>query len=411
MHRGASIMTVWNRVVALAALGCMIGVTASAAEPRLVVTNDGPELGETPTITRLDHPLAAGSYVLYASPDAPPPGASVRAEVFVDEGITYLAAIFPGVHRGKATYRVVSSGTKTGPSVGFQTEGRDVRIVLEREPFTTYRPDTGPKPILFPLIGPTGTKYTRSFPMETVPGEDVDHPHQKSFWFTYGSVNGIDFWAELPGHGSIRETSRPVSHGGDVVGVLKTTDDWLGPDGKKQLEDSRVLHVFNAETARILDYDVTLTASDGPVTFGDTKEGMFGVRVATSMDVKKGKPGGKIVNAEGLIDAATWGKKSPWVDYSGPVRSQTVGIAILDHPGNFGYPTPWHVREYGLFAANPFGKHEFGLSPKAEPTVMEAGKSLHFRYRVILHAGDAAAYPVGKAFEAFARPPKIEIEK
>ncbi len=155
---------------------------------------------------------------------------------------------------------------------------------------------------------------------------------------------------------------------------------------------------------------MTLTASDGPVTFGDTKEGMFGVRVATSMDVKKGKPGGRIVNAKGLTDAATWGKKSPWIDYSGPVEGKTVGIAILDHPGNFGYPTPWHVREYGLFAANPFGKHEFGLSPKAEPTVLEAGKSLHFRYRVILHEGDANAYPVGKAYEAFAKPPIVEIE-
>ena len=37
----------------------------------------------------------------------------------------------------------------------------------------------------------------------------------------------------------------------------------------------------------------------------------------------------------------------------------TVTIAIFDHPGNPGYPTYWHARGYGLFAANPLGRHIF----------------------------------------------------
>ena len=118
-------------------------------------------------------------------------------------------------------------------------------------------------------------------------------------------------------------------------------------------------------TMRVIDFEITLKATHGPVTFGDTKEGMFGLRVASSMDVNK-KQGGRITNAEGLTDDQAWGKASPWVDYTGPVQGKTVGIAILNHPRSFRYPTTWHVRTYGLFAANPFGWHDFGLGKSGE---------------------------------------------
>ena len=78
---------------------------------------------------------------------------------------------------------------------------------------------------------------------------------------------------------------------------------------------------------------------------------MFGLRVATSMDVTS-KKGGKIINAEGIENTPAWGKPSPWVDYTGPVGGKTVGVAIFNHPSSFRYPTTWHVRDYGLFAAN-----------------------------------------------------------
>ena len=129
-----------------------------------------------------------------------------------------------------------------------------------------------------------------------------------------------------------------------------------------------MLTFYRTEGSRIIDFEITLKATDGPVTFGDTKEGMFGLRVASSMDVNK-KKGGKITNAEGLTDDQAWGKASPWVDYTGPVEGKTVGIAILNHPRSFRYPTTWHVRTYGLFAANPFGWHDFGLGEVGEYTL------------------------------------------
>ena len=227
------------------------------------------------------------------------------------------------------------------------------------------------------------------------------------------SVNGVDFWASdplnppKPNYGTIRETARKALISGPAVGLLRTTDDWLGPGGKKVCEDERIVRVYDTASSRVFDFDVTLKATNGPVTFGDTKEGMFGLRVASSMDVKS-KPGGKITNADGITDDAAWGKASPWVDYTGPVEGKTVGVAILNHPDSFRYPTTWHVRTYGLFAANPFGWHDFGMKQSGE-YVLPEGEVLRFRYRVILHPGDTASAHLPEQFTAYATPPKVSL--
>jgi hypothetical protein len=156
-------------------------------------------------------------------------------------------------------------------------------------------------------------------------------------------------------------------------------------------------------TTRQIDFDITLTAKPGAVTFGDTKEGCFGVRVASTIKVDA-KLGGEIVNAEGLKDKEAWGKRSPWVDYHGPVAGQQVGIAILNHPSSFRYPTYWHVRTYGLFAANPFGVSDFtGQKSATGEYVLPQGQSISLRYRVLLHKGDEKAAGVAAAFADYAK--------
>lgn len=286
--------------------------------------------------------------------------------------------------------------------------GRRVEVRVDGKLVTEYIPDDGPKPYYFPVIGPSGGAMTRSFPMKKVEGEKLDHPHHRSLWFTHGSVNKVDFWSEAAGHGRIAETSQLIVAQGGGVGVIRTTDDWVGPDGKKVCEDEREFRVYATRKNRIIDFDITLKATAGPVTFGDTKEGMFGLRVASSMDVTA-KKGGKIVNAEGIEDTKAWGKPSPWVDYTGPVGGKTVGVAILNHPSSFRSPTTWHVRDYGLFAANPFGYHDFGQKTSGE-YVLPAGESIRFRYRVILHDGDTASADLPGAFKAYEAPPKATVE-
>jgi hypothetical protein len=374
-----------------------------------IVTFSPPLLaGEVPIVVPYGGNANAGAYRLVAGQRDP-----LAAQVFEQGGKRYLAVIVPdGEKRSELAGPLAALNSSTG-GVMLKSEGDRVRVTLNGDALLTeYRAADGPKPYFWPLIGPAGKPVTRAFPMDKVEGEDTDHNHQRSFWFTHGNVNDVDFWASdplnrpSPNFGSIKETSRAVASG-PVVGVLKTTDDWLGPDGKRICQDERVVRFYNTTDTRIIDFDITIKATDGPVTFKDTKEGMFGLRVASSMDVKN-KQGGKITNAEGITDTAAWGKASPWVDYTGPVDGQIVGIAILNHPSSFRYPTTWHVRDYGLFAANPFGWHDFGMGKSGEHTIPK-GESITFRYRVLVHPGDTSAAHVADAFRAYADPIAVKV--
>jgi Methane oxygenase PmoA len=385
-----------------------LAVTASAANAdrwQLSVRTAKPGAGDLPILVEVSPSLPLGDYVLEI-PGAQEP---ITAQVFGDPVKRWLGSVLPSVPaRGAYWLRPLAPSDRSVP-VGFrlQPSGPNIAIALDGRLFSEYRTDVGAKPFLYPLIGPTGNSYTRAYPMETLAGEDHDHPHQRSFWFTHGKVNGIDFWSEQEVHGTIKETARKSIVWGPTLGRLCTSDDWNGPDGRKVCEDERVLTFYKVRNARVIDFEIVLKATAGPVAFGDTKEGMFGLRVASSMDVDK-KRGGRITNAEGLVDSQAWGKASPWVDYSGPVNGRTVGIAILNHPRSFRYPTTWHVRTYGLFAANPFGWHDFGLSTPGDYT-LPAGNQLWFAYRVILHDGDASSAQIADAFDRYSKPPTIDV--
>ncbi|MGH7139950.1 MAG: PmoA family protein, partial [Pirellulales bacterium] len=237
--------------------------------------------------------------------------------------------------------------------VALKRQDQDIRVEIDGKPFTVYLTKTGPKPILWPVIGPTGAEMTRDFPMKDVPGEKHDHPHQRSIWFTHGDVNGVDFWSETEGHGSIAHREYLRLQEADDYALITTKNDWLDKAGKRVLQDFRDLTFRVGENWRSIDFDITLHASDGPVKFGDTKEGSMGIRIPTVMDVNS-QQGGHIINSEGQTDKEAWGKPASWVDYHGKVDGQAVGIAFLNHPESFRYPTRWHVRDYGLFAATPF---------------------------------------------------------
>jgi hypothetical protein len=275
-----------------------------------------------------------------------------------------------------------------------------VTIKVGEQLFAEYLTRSGAKPVVWPILGPTGKAMTRAYPMESVPGEKRDHIHQRSLWFTHGEVNGVDFWSENDKHGTT-EHREFVKVAGGPTATIVTRNDWLGSDGQKILQDERTL-VFGADDAvRWIDFGIVLSPTEKAVEFGDTKEGTFGVRVPTSMDVDS-KQGGKIVNSRGDSDAKAWSKEAEWVDYHGPVDGEQLGIAILNHPSSYAFPTRWHVRTYGLFAANPFAGKGFELE-KSGGYRLEPGKSLTLRYRVILHRGDEQAAGIQKRFEEYAQ--------
>jgi hypothetical protein len=298
-----------------------------------------------------------------------------------------------------------------------------VRVEVGGKLFTEYIFKGGPKPYLYPVLAADGTELMRHFPMKGkggVPGEVEDHPHHRSLWFTHGNVNGVDFWAESDFNRQGKIVNESVEQNvKDGVGTIRSRNKWVGPDGKVHLTDETTIRFKGVPDGRYIDYEVTLKApADRPVTFGDTKEGSMAIRLPLWMtpthkqgkSVHEGK--GVIVNAEGIRETDsskkknddTWGKKSTWVDYHAPKDGKTYGVAMFDHPSNPRHPTWWHVRSYALFAANPFGKHDFeGLSDaKAGDFTIEAGKSATFRWRFYFHMGDEKAGKVAEHYKQYA---------
>lgn len=300
--------------------------------------------------------------------------------------------VIPGI--ALALFVCPLSSPAAGSSAGVRiTQQPDrLRVEIDGQLFTEYFFKDVPRPYFYPLIGPGGAPMTRNWPMKTTPDEEHDHPHHRSLWFAHGEVNGHDFWSEAKNFGKIVHQGFGEIKSGKDGGSIESSNQWVAADGTVVCTDDRIMRFQNVGPAgeRSIDFEVTLRATGSDVTFGDTKEGTMAIRLAETMRLK-GKVGhGHIINGEGVADEATWGKRAPWCDYYGPVGDKIVGIAIFDHPKNPRHPTWWHVRDYGLFAANPFGKHDFEKLPDkhAGNFVIPAGKSATFRYRIYLHSGD-----------------------
>jgi len=289
------------------------------------------------------------------------------------------------------------SGIELQPAVG------KVAVAIGGEPFTEHVSEGYSRPFLYPLLGPGGARMTRHWPMEDAPNEEHDHPHHKSFWWGHGDMNGVDFWAEGKESGKVVQQSITHKTRGRHA-EIKTRNQYVAKDGRVICTDERTLRFYphQADGARQFDFEITVHADHGELKFGDTKEGTLAVRLAETMRLK-GKVGqGRIVNSEGLRDGETWGKRAKWVDYHGPVDGRTVGVAIFDHPANPRHPTWWHVRDYGLFAANPFGIHDFEKKPAGTGDIrVPAGGKITFKYRLLLHAGDELAGKVSERYEKY----------
>jgi len=310
---------------------------------------------------------------------------------------------------------------------------RRVDVTVDGQPFTSYVwPERVSKPVLYPIRTARGTLVTRGFPLDPRPGERVDHPHQVGFWLTYGDLDGVDFWgnseaippAERAKMGTIRHREVVAARGGAGKGELEVKAEWVAPGPKVVLEES-TRFVFHADAAtRAIDRLTTLTARGGTSTFRDTKEGMLGIRVARALEQPtdqpevftdaSGKPttvpvldnkgvAGLYTSSEGLKGDAVWGTRARWMALSGRVGDEDVVLLILDHPRNPGYPTYWHARGYGLFAANPFGPKAYsnGKDPE-QPYSLPAGQSAVLRYRLAILPGPFSAEKAEAAWKEFA---------
>lgn len=297
-----------------------------------------------------------------------------------------------------------AQATADSPAGGVRLTEHGDRITVEIDGnlFTEYRFKEPQRPLFYPVIGPTGAPVVRHWPMQDGgPDEARDHVHHKSLWYTHGAINGVDFWAD--GKGRIVHDRFTEVSSGPEVGVIASRNEWIAPDGRIVCTDTRTHRFYNTPDARIMDFEVTIHASHGQVTMGDTKEGSMAIRLAPTLQVRGKVAKGRIINSEGHTDGSTWGKRAKWVDYYGPVDGEVVGIAIFDHPGNPRHPTWWHVRDYGLFAVNPFGIHDFEKKPAGTgDMVIPAGESVTFKYRFYFHKGDEKQGKVAQRYAEYA---------
>ncbi len=286
-----------------------------------------------------------------------------------------------------------------------EPDAQRVDVLVDGEPFTSYRwPEGVFKPILYPIVSSGGSTITRGFPLEAREGESNDHRHQVGSWLNYGNVNEFDFWGN--GHtgerssngGEIRHDSIVSRKDGPGEATLITKASWLDPEGTTLLQEQTEFHFFANDSTRIIDRICKLTANV-PITFSDTKEGMFGLRVARSLelpskkDVANGdavndeKPAGNYRSSEGASGEDVWGTRARWMALDGSIGSEEVSIIIADHPKNLSYPTWWHARPYGLFSANPLGAKDFTKGEQELNFRMAPGESTAFRYRIVIVSG------------------------
>ncbi len=341
----------------------------------------------------------------------------VRLVWLLPELAAYASETFTLEESGKDNLDSRKSGNDVGVTVADGAYGLDVH--LDGELFTTYHHAARHnKQFLYPVIGPTGQGMTRGYPMVTdVPGEKHDHPHHKSIHVAHGDVNGVDLWSELDDHGYQRHAAFAPVFGagsayvsGPVCGGFRSRSRWVSRNEQPVVtEEKQVVVYAPAPHARIMDIAVTLHATEGPVRFGDTKEGaMLSVRVASSMDADAG---GAIENAYGgRGEDECFGFRAQWMDYVGPVDGTTVGLAVFDHPTSFRYPTYWHVRNYGLMHANCFAWREFLGHPGVDGSyVLPEGARLRCKFRVYLHTGNTQDAGVKERYHDFITPPAVEV--
>ena len=260
------------------------------------------------------------------------------------------------------------------------------------------------KPILYSVRTPSGIVMNRSFPFKEVEGESRDHPHHTGVFFTYDEVNEDGFWNNTTSPPQIRHIAVNEMNGGRK-GTLSTTLYWVGTSGKTLLEEKRTMSFYPGVNEYSIDFSMTLTAKDTTVVFGDTKEGMFGIRVADWLREKDGT--GKYLSSRGGKSANDiWGKRAEWVRLEGENNSTKAGVAILNHTSSTNFPTFWHARDYGLFSANPLGQYVFQKStgvdnPQPFELTLQQGESALFRFRMIIYDGARTKEDMNKEYEEY----------
>jgi hypothetical protein len=308
-----------------------------------------------------------------------------------------------------------------------------VDVYINGTLFTSYQyPTNIEKPFLFPVIAPNGSVITRGYPIEPRKGERVDHPHHIGIWFNHGNVNGLDFWnnsSAIPAdkkntYGHIVHQNIVKAESGEK-GILEVELNWDDNKGNTILKENTKYIFSGDKNSRMLDHISTLTAVNGQVIIGESKEGMFAIRVDRAFEMpstesliftdEKCNPTtvkatdntgvtGMYTSSQGLKGDAVWGTRNDWVILSGVKDNTPISFAIFDNPKNPGYPAYAHARGYGLFALNNLGQNSYDPKQEKKSLTIEKGKSIILYHRFYVQSGsELTPENANKIFQEFSK--------
>ena len=311
--------------------------------------------------------------------------------------------------------------------------GNTINITIGGKPFTTFMyPDTLEKSVLYPIYAANGTVVTRGYPLNPQPGDPTDHPHHLGLWFNFENVNGLDFWNNsfaIPKerkhlYGWIK-TDRILETKSGNKGLLSYHANWTNQKNEILLEETTRYEFSGNASQRIIDRVTTLKANTA-VTFTDAKDGLLGLRLAHELQIPTDKdekftddkgnvtivkggtdklPNGNYITSEGKMGNDAWSTRAKWCKVYGKMRNDSISVTIIDHPKNVNYPTFWHARGYGLFAANPLGEKQFTNGKSEKNLKLAKGESVTFRFRVVVDNGNKtpSAQQLNSLSDAFAK--------
>lgn len=269
-------------------------------------------------------------------------------------------------------------------------ETSTVSLSINGNSFAAYVYDpVFPKPHLGPVTDNSGNSFTRCDRMHK------EHPHQRSIIIAIGDVNGVDCWNEPADCGFVRNEKIYDAVSTAAYAAFTAQNRWTDHDSNPLMTENTRFIVYNqSEDCRMLDLSVTFTADFGDVVFGATKEaGPLGIRLRDELRADIGN--GTLSNSRGGIgENECWGKDAEWCDYHGSVDGiGEMGVTVYDNPSNERYPTAWHIRAYGLFAAN-------NLHFKGGYT-LKAGDSITYRYRILFRRSEMSTDELACRYESY----------
>ncbi|MGM0620465.1 MAG: PmoA family protein [Bacteroidota bacterium] len=324
-------------------------------------------------------------------------------------------------------------GDKQQIEIDLKESENKADVFIDGQLFTSYiYPENTMKPVLWPVISPEGNVLTRSYPMAYKEGDRTDHPHHVGVWLNYGDVNGLDFWNNSEAisperkddYGRIYHQSIEKAKSGKNKAELVTKAEWKSSDNEKLLEEeTKFVFRQKEENIRIIDRETTLKAVADKVNFNDNKEGMFAIRVARELELPSDSPTklldshgnvtevkqmdnskvkGNYRSSKGVEGGDVWGTSGRWMKLFSEINGEKVALVIIDHPSNVGYPTYWHARGYGLFAANPLGQKVFTDGEKELNFSLNEGEATTFKYRLVVASGELTDEKINELADEFA---------